>query len=160
MEEIWRDVPKYEGLYQVSNLGNVKSFKWNKERLLKKRLMKTGYFSVVLMKDNKRKEIYIHQLVAISFLNHKPNGTNHLVVDHINNIKTDNKIENIQLISNRENCSKDRKCKTSKYRGVSWNKKAKKWVSQIIVHRKVKNLGFYNCEYSAHLAYQKELVML
>lgn len=159
MKEVWKDIPNYEGVYQVSDFGNVKSFKGINERLLKKRLIKTGYFSVVLSKDNKRKEISIHQLVAITFLNHKPNGTSYLVVDHINNIKTDNRLENLQLISNRKNCSKDKKG-TSKYTGVSWNKKRCKWVSQININRKVKNLGYFNCEYSAYLAYKLELVLL
>ena len=159
MNEIFKDIVGYEGSYQISNLGNVKSIKFKKEKILKAP-MNTGYRVVCLSLNNKNKVLYVHQLVAMAFLNHTPNGYNGLIVDHINNIKTDNRLENLQLISNRENTSKDRKGCTSKYTGVCWNKRNNKWLSQIIINGKTKYIGCFNCELEAHLEYQKELEML
>jgi hypothetical protein len=98
----------------------------------------------------------VHQLVAMAFLNHTPCGMN-LVVDHINSNKLDNRVENLQLITQRENSSKDIKNKTSKYTGVSWCKHRGKWLSQIYLNKKTYNLGRFNCELSAHLAYINKL---
>jgi hypothetical protein len=141
--EVWKKIPGFEN-YEVSNLGNVKSFKYGKERILKNRINKDGYYRINLSnKGEKQKTFQLHQLVAIAFLNHKPNGNNGLVVDHINNIKTDNRLENLQLITNRENSSKDIKNTSSKYTGVYWHKKAKKWSSQIKINGKNKHLGYF-----------------
>jgi hypothetical protein len=154
-EEIWKDIPNYEGHYQVSNLGRVKSL-WNgKERILKAGISIHGYLFVILCIKNSTKNIKVHQLVVMGFLNHTPNGHT-LVVDHINNVKTDNRLENLQVISHRENSSKDKKGK-SKYTGVSWNKAINKWVAHIYINMALKYLGSFNCETAAHLAYQNTL---
>lgn len=163
--EIWKDIPGYEGLYQVSNLGRVKSLPReicnsrrcyiSKERVLKNVLGKTGYFKLQLYKYGKVKYIQLHQLVAMVFLNHSPNGHN-LVVDHINNNKLDNRVDNLQIVTTRKNLSKDKKG-TSKYTGVSLEKKNNRWRSQINVNGKVKYLGKFNCELAASYAYQKAL---
>jgi len=153
--EIWKKIKDYPD-YEVSNLGNVKSLKFNKERILKALNDGRGYLTVSLLKNGKGKKKKIHQLVAMAFLNHIPNYNN-IVVDHINNIPTDNRLENIQLISCRENSSKDRKNGTSKYTGVSWHKKTKKWESKIRINGKVKFLGLFNCEIEASKAYQEAL---
>jgi len=157
--EIWKDIPQYEGLYQVSSLGNVKSLiKHNglKERILKPGVDGCGYLFVVITKDKKAKTCTIHKLVAIAFLGHKPDGTQKIVVDHINNIKYDNRIENLQLISQRLNSSKDAKG-TSKYTGVSWYKPLNKWVASIKINGKTKKLGYFENEYDAAKAYQNKL---
>jgi hypothetical protein len=167
MEEIWKDIPDYEGFYQVSNLGRIKSLKrivyqhgiypfTSKEKILKQNISSNGYFIVGLFKNNKRKTQNTHQIVAIAFLNHKPDGTRKIVVDHINNIKTDNRVENLQLITTRENLSKDKKG-NSKYIGVYWCEKTKRYKSQIRTNFKQKYLGSFINEYDAHLAYQKAL---
>ena len=107
MEE-FRDVPGWEGLYQVSNLGNVKSLgndKAKKEKILKQNLVgviSKQYFAVEFCVDGKRKTCRVHQLVAMAFLNHIPNGYIGLVVDHIDNNKLNNNLENLQLISVRK----------------------------------------------------------
>ena len=131
MEEEYKEIPGYDGAYQASNLGNIKSFKGlSKEgRILKLIKNSAGYLSVGLSKDNKKKKFSVHQLVAMTFLNHKPDG-HKLVVDHINNDPLDNKLENLQLIPHWYNLSKDKKGCTSKYTGVSWDKRSNKWRAQ------------------------------
>ena len=166
MEE-WRAIKGYEGLYEVSNLGNVKSLarKDSLGRQVKEKILKTpadsyGYYQCGLYLEGKVRKFFIHNLVAITFLGHKPNGNN-IVVDHINNVKTDNRLENLQLISHRENLSKDKKGYSSKYIGVTWHKSANKWVSHIGIDGRLKYLGLFINELEASRAYQyalKELV--
>jgi hypothetical protein len=88
-EEIWKDIPNYEGCYQVSNLARVKSLaRRNGKRVVVEKILRTfltesrKYISVSLSLNGKLKLFSVHQLVAMAFLNHKPNG-NTLVVDHI-----------------------------------------------------------------------------
>ena len=151
--EIWKDVKGYEGIYQVSNLGRIKSLYFEKERILAHANSK-GYFSVVLCKASEFKRKHVHQLVAIAFLGHIPCGHN-LVVDHINTIKTDNRLDNLQVITQRENLSKDKKG-TSKYTGVSWCKRSQKWRARIKIEKN-KHLGYFKTELEAHQAYQSAL---
>lgn len=158
-KEIWKDIPEFEGLYQVSNLGRIKSFKLNKETILKPVIKYTGYSQISLVKNGVTYAKRIHQLVVLAFLNHKPNVKIDLVIDHINNVKSDNRLENLQIITNRENLSKDVKNKTSKYTGVCWDKQSKKWHSTISYNKKRYHLGFFKCELKAHYIYLKNLKM-
>jgi hypothetical protein len=161
MIEIWKDIPGYEGSYQISSLGRVKSTVLKDEKIMKLKLCKKGYYEIHLTKNKKAKTFRIHQLVAFTFLNHTPNGQK-TVVDHINNDKLDNRVENLQLISNRENCSKDvNKVKTtSKYIGVSFNKKTQKWVAQMRIDGKKTGLGYFKTEIEAYEKYQEKLKLL
>jgi hypothetical protein len=170
MKEIYKDIPCYEGYYQISNLGNVKSIprkilnQGEFEFISKEKILKNGkcgkqgndYFKVDLYKNGSSKRFKIHQLMAIVFLNHQPSG-NKIVVDHINNDRFDNRIENLQLIPHRENLSKDMKKRSSKYVGVRWDKKINKWQARIYIKEKRINLGYFTDELEAHLAYQKAL---
>lgn len=156
--EIWKDVKDYEGVYQVSNLGRVKSLK--RKYRLNDKIMKGGkstsdYIKVTLCKDSNQKLKKVHQLVAIAFLGHIPCGNN-LVVDHINTIKTDNHLDNLQIITHRENCSKDKKG-SSKYTGVSWYKRCNKWQAIININGQNKPLGYFKTELEASEAYQSKL---
>jgi hypothetical protein len=166
--EVWKDVPDFEGYYQVSNVGNVKSLsrtilgKNNTPTLLKEKLLKfststNGYYQVILCKNSDRKIFKVHSLVAICFLNHVPDGTHNIVVDHINEIKTDNSIENLRLIGHRENVSRSIKDSTSTYVGVSWSKNAKKWISQITIEGNTKYLGLFDNEEDANKKYLETL---
>lgn len=96
--EFWQDIEGYEGLYQVSNVGQVKSVKSGK--ILKPDKRKNGYLQIDLCKEGKKKKFLIHRLVAAAFL---PNEDELPQVDHINNDKTDNRVCNLQWISHVEN---------------------------------------------------------
>jgi hypothetical protein len=154
-KEIWKDIPGYND-YQVSNLGNVKSLKFGKEKLLKqssRNNTKNIYYRVCLTKNGKYYHFNTHQLVAIGFLNHVPDGHN-IVIDHINNNKLDNRVENLQLTTARHNLSKDKINCSSKYTGVYWYKITNKWKTQIQFGKKVIALGYYNDELEAAKIYQ------
>lgn len=156
MIQEWKDVPEYEGLYKVSNFGVVKSLKFEKEKILKPQINTKGYFIVNLYKDKKMKSKQIHQLVAITFLNHKPCKLE-LVVNHINFNKQDNRLDNLEIVTNRVNSNRKHLKSTSKYTGVSFEKDRNKWLAQIRVDGKIKKLGRFDSELDASNAYQKEL---
>lgn len=157
--EVWKDIPTFEGLYQVSNLGNVRSLNYRNKRVIKK-LSKSinarGRYRVNLCKNGKSwGNTKIHQISAMAFLNHKPCG-HKLVVDHKDNNKLNDRLYNLQIITQRLNSSKDTKG-TSKYTGVCWNKKLGKWQGSIMVNGIIKNLGYFTDEKKAAQAYQNEL---
>ena len=150
MNEIWKKVKDYEN-YEISNFGKVK----RKNKVLKYFICKNGYKYVSLSKNGIVKKITIHSLVAINFLNHKNDGTNKIVIDHIDNDKLNNNLDNLQLITNRENNTKTKKGITSIYVGVRKNKG--KFESQIRIGKDRKYLGRFNTELDAYKAYQKAL---
>lgn len=92
-KEIWKDIIGYEGLYQVSNFGRVKSFKFGKERILKPGTNKYGYLIVILCKNGKVKHFYVHRLVAEAFI---PNPHNYPCVNHKDECKTNNNVNNLE----------------------------------------------------------------
>ena len=158
-EEIWKDVIGFEGLYKISSMGNVKSLNYarsGKEGNLKKSDAGKGYEAVSLSRDNNPLTKRVHQLVAESFLGHKRCGMK-LVVDHIDFNRKNNKVENLEIITNRENTSKRRLRPTSLYIGVHWSKANKKWSSRIYTSGNQMHLGFYDNEIDAHKAYQQKL---
>lgn len=114
MIETWKPIPGYEGIYEVSDLGNVKSLSREvhnrvmNEKILKPCMSKRKYYSVVISKEKNIKRFSIHQLVAMAFLDHKPNG-NTLVVDHINGKHDDNRLVNLQILTQSENLKKRNK---------------------------------------------------
>lgn len=163
-KEIWRDVPGYNGFYEVSNLGRVKSCnyrKTGKEKILKQFLSPNGYFQLVLSLFGNKQTFCVHQLVGICFLGYDLKDGN-TVIDHINNNKTDNRVDNLQITTYRHNTSKDqfRHNRTSKYTGVSWDKFKNKWKAFIRIDGHVKYLGSFDDEKKASLAYNKELSKL
>lgn len=111
IKEIWKDIKGYEGLYQVSNLGNVKSLNIiifdklgrkhiKKSKILKQRMDKYGYKYVQLHKNGNTKHKLVHRLVAENFI---LNTNNLLQVNHKNEIKTDNNVENLEWCTNKYN---------------------------------------------------------
>lgn len=114
MEEIWKDINGYEGHYQVSNFGNVRSFyqpsrnfkgseRYNipeRIRYRKLTIAKEGYVRVQLRINNKPRAIYVHRLVSMAFI---PNTEGKPFVNHINGIKTDNRVSNLEWCTFQEN---------------------------------------------------------
>lgn len=96
MEEIWKDVVGYEGLYQVSNIGNVKSLNWRglgKPKNLYLKPHNKGYLQVELAKDGNKKCYTVHQLVATAFI---PNPNNLAQINHKDEDKKNNRVDNLE----------------------------------------------------------------
>lgn len=169
--EIWKDIPEYSGIYQVSNLGRVRSldrqqihhytklFVTIKGRVIPGSLSKKGYPVVTLTKKSKRKTFMVHRLVMITFC-----GVSELQVDHINGIKTDNRLENLRYCTNRENISFYYQSKQSSSNHIGVNKmkttSSKKFRAQIKIDNKLIHLGVFENEIDAAIAYQNKLSSL
>jgi len=101
--EIWKDIIGYEGIYQASNLGNLRSLNYKRSgkiQVLKPALDNKGYLRTALMKDGKLKTVKVHRIIAQTFLliiNDKNQ------VNHINGVKTDNSLTNLEWCNNTEN---------------------------------------------------------
>ena len=103
MNEVWKDVIGFEGLYMVSSMGNVKSLNYHRQRiekLLVAKVSSTGYCQYDLCKDKAVKQIAGHRLVAGAFLQ---NPESKKTVNHINGVKTDNRVENLEWATAKEN---------------------------------------------------------
>ena len=110
MNEIWKDIPEYEGQYQASNLGRIKSLSrlingGTGKRLIPERFIKfafdKGYYRASLFDNGKRNNLKaVHRVIAQTFI---PNPENKKCVNHINGIKTDNRIQNLEWATYSEN---------------------------------------------------------
>lgn len=146
--------------YYISNKGDVKRVYNsidNKEKILKKTISKQGYYQVTLYDaNNKQQTKKVHQLVAITFLNHTPNHYN-MIVHHKDMNRLNNHVDNLEIVTMRENSYHRNIKKTSKYVGVNWNKRIKKWSANIHINSKIKYLGSFINELDASNAYQEAL---
>jgi len=169
-EEIWKDIPNYEGYYQASNLGRVRSldrtvtYSDGRERFYKGKIIdgsvQKGYRQTTLRGDGIVRTLKFSQIIAMAFLGHEPNG-HKLVVDHINGDKSDDRVENLRIVTQRANITtcfrSDRGSFSSGHVGVSWIERHSAWRS-IIAHNGVAvRLGEYDTELEASNAYQSAL---
>lgn len=162
--EQWRPVVGFEGYYDVSNLGRVKSVermigsKWgDKTKVQRERILKpgisNGYYKLTLCKEGKFYYRYVHRVVLESF-----DKLSDLVVDHIDENKLNNRLENLRYVTDRENnihyVSKRKSKTSSKYIGVNYSPSHGKWRSAINVRAKRFHVGYFDNEHDAHLAYE------
>ena len=160
-QEIWKDIPGYIAYYQASNTGKVRSvdrsFKdkrgyhhnWKGKELSPCKDRK-GYLIVALTKNSKSRTYPIHKLVAMSFLNHKPCGMK-LVIDHIDDNRLNNCPSNLQILTNRQNITKNRGDSLGAYRSRN------KWESRITINGHCFRLGYFETKEDAHNAYMGKL---
>lgn len=164
--EYWKQINGFEN-YEVSNMGNVRSKDFTfvrsngrvlnrKGKVLKQTLWKDGYFVVCLQCDGKRVVRKVHRLVYDAFVGINDNTK---VVDHIDHDKTNNKLENLQLVTNRYNLSKDswRTKKENLPVGVSRQSGRNSFVAYIDINGGHYYLGSYNDVESASNAYNTAL---
>lgn len=167
MQEVWKPVVGFEGLYEVSNLGRVKSLEritkrsdgktqFVRERILKLGIGTSGYYTVRISKGGVMKTFSVHKLMCESFLNHSPSRFKE-VVDHIDGDRLNNNLNNLRLISHRENISLGFKNTSSKYPGVYFSSLAKKYKAHIRINGVRIQLGSFDNELEAHLAYKNKL---
>ena len=162
--EIWRPIPGYEGFYDASNLGRIRSRTIMVRRSMgglqksvgiirKLHVGKSGYATVGLSKYGKRKTWFVHILVAKAFM-----GESDLVVDHINRNKSDNRLSNLRYITQRENVIHSQSNVTGKT-GVYLNDERykKRYRARIRVGGKLEELGTYLTKEEASRAYNNRL---
>ncbi len=168
--ENWKDIEGYEGLYQISDLGRVKSLERKVKhsrgglQIVKERILKhvikisnyRSYYRVVLSKNGNHKTVKIHRLVALAFID---NPENKMQVNHVDNNPLNNCASNLEWMTNRENVTHGYTFKetTSPYPGVSWDSRANKWQAGIGINGKKKRIGSFTCEHEAAQAYQTAL---
>ena len=117
MKEIWKDIVGYEGLYQISNYGNIVSIKnrWGKRgkpRNVSKHITKKGYERVALYKEKTQKHFMVHRLVMMAF--NPMNGEN-LEINHKNYIRSDNRLENLEWLTHKDNVRYSKAKKINQY---------------------------------------------
>lgn len=147
MQEIWKDVPNYEGLYQVSNLGVIKSLptkrrRW--EKILKQKLTKDGYYETTLFKDGKYKYIRTHRIVAMTFLKEDKIRNE---VNHKDGNKLNNNLENLEWVTPSENQKHAYRLGLQKISGGAiLNRKKIKCIELNITKESINEMQRYLCE--------------
>jgi hypothetical protein len=148
MTEEWKDIKGYEGIYQVSNHGRIKSLRFKKEKILKAWNNSHGYLQVKLFTNGLKNMPKVHRLVAETFLCHDINRTH---VNHIDGNKLNNCIKNLEWVNQRENnCYQhiNRGMPT----GVTYLKENKKYMAKINLNGKQIYLGSFVSLEDAHKA--------
>ena len=150
MEEVYKVIINYPR-YEISNLGNCRHI-WFKG-ILKPMLGKNGYYTYMLSYTdidgkNKQRREYQHRMIAI---HHIDNPLDKPHVDHIDNNKQNNSIDNLRWVTRSENLRNQKKAdnKTSIYKGVCFDKSRNKWMSKIEVNKQVKCIGRFDTEKEA-----------
>ena len=92
--ENWKEIDGYDGMYQVSDLGRVRSLKFGKVRVLRDGKNRDGYLTITLNKDKKKKSVYVHRLVAQAFI--KNDDVTKIYINHIDECKQNNRVSNLE----------------------------------------------------------------
>lgn len=137
-------------------MGRVKSFARNKEMILSSAKQPNGYTMVCLHKNKCHKNHTVHKLVAQSFID-KDYVEKKLTCDHINHIRDDNRLENLRVVTYRENNSNRKGSGTSIFTGVCFYKRVGKYIAFINIKGVNKYLGYFDCELEASKYYQDAL---
>ena len=150
--ENWRLINGYDN-YEISSHGRCRNNRTS--RILKHGVNSMGYYTVNLSKDKISKNYQIHRLVADAFLE---NPLNKKCVDHIDGNPKNNMLCNLRWATTKENCANRSKLKntSSSYKGVTWNKKNKKWEARISINGKVSYIGCFKNEEDAGRAYDEK----
>lgn len=161
---VWRDIPLFEGMYEVSTHGEVRSklrrvtYANGTEALHQPRMLRQsvrgGYPCVTLSKNDKQHREAVHRLVLKAFRPLK--DYDHTVADHINGDKLDNYLGNLRWVSQRQNNQNTRKHRAGKTLGVI-QRASGRWQARITVEGKRHSLGTFDSEKEAHVAYLAKL---
>ena len=151
--EIWTDVLGYEGLYKISNLGRIKKLNYKRTNKIYYLKCNTKRCHAHLYKNGIPEMHSIAVWMAITFLNFKPNGYK-IVVDHIDNDKTNDSLYNLQILTNRKNLTKEKRAKSG-YTGVTIS--GKNWCAKININKERIHLGTFKTREEASQAYQNAL---
>ncbi len=148
MDTLWVDLVGYEGRYKINKNGDVLSILNKKQKILKPTIDSNGYLYLNLRNNGKTILCRIHRLLAITFIGEK---IGYSIVNHINGLKNDNRLENLEWVTFRENVTHGFKStkKSSKYPGVSFCKQTKKWKSCCMINGFNKTLGRFSTEEEA-----------
>jgi hypothetical protein len=157
--ETWKDVSGFEGYYQISDTGLVKSIRnyhRSSDIILKQDIDRDGYSLVCLSKNSKKKNYRIHRLVWDAFGKGERNGKK-IIIDHIDENKGNNNISNLQLLTTRDNVTKYFKTQTRKYNlPVGVRNHGKKYQTTIWANGKHKALGTFPTIEIASQIYEQE----
>jgi len=157
--EKWKSIDGFKGIYEVSDFGRVRSIsridslKREKEgKVLMPHVNRYGYSVITLHLHGKNHLKTIHRLVASAFL---PDYSELLQVDHVNGDRGNNYISNLRMTNQTNNNGNARKLNpsSSKYKGVTWHKRDKRWIARIQKEGKQFQIGYYLDEIEAARAY-------
>lgn len=138
-KQIWKDIEGYEGLYQVSNTGKVRSLNYRrtgKTKVIKQSTDKLGYKSVFLCKDGKNKGYLVHRLVALAFI---PNPNNYPVINHKDENPSNNYYKNLEWCTQEYNCNYGncRKKMSEARKGKQFTEEHRKNISEALKHTNI-----------------------
>lgn len=131
-KQIWKDIPGYEGEYQVSNTGKVRSLNYQrtKGKVVKLKLCnKDGYMAIGLYKNGKRTKYPVHRLVALAFI---PNPNNYPIINHKDENKTNNTVWNLEWCTQKYNINYGncRKKMSEAHKGKQFTEEHRKKISE------------------------------